>query len=126
MSAEGVIKVADFGLSKDVYTTQYFKIQHSSSEVIKLPIKWMALESIHYEKFTEKTDVVRVYPMSYIIDYYHYIYSIMQWSFGVLCWEVFSVGKTPYPGMTPDYIVETLEAGERLKKPTNSTCTEEM
>lgn len=58
MSAEGVIKVADFGLARDVYTKQYFKVQKSTNEVIKLPIKWMALESIHYEKFDEKSDVV--------------------------------------------------------------------
>ena len=44
---EGVIKVADFGLADDIYTADYFKQSRDSDEPIKLPIKWMALESIH-------------------------------------------------------------------------------
>ena len=55
---EGVIKVADFGLAEDIYTADYFKQSRDSDEPIKLPIKWMALESIHFGRFNEKTDVV--------------------------------------------------------------------
>ena len=60
MSADGVIKVADFGLSEDVYTKNYFRMTEDSSsgKEVKLPIKWMALESIHDGLFSEKTDVV--------------------------------------------------------------------
>ena len=58
ISSDGVIKVADFGLAEDIYTAEYFKQSHDSNEPVKLPIKWMALESIHYGKFNEKTDVV--------------------------------------------------------------------
>ena len=61
ISGEGIIKVADFGLSEDVYTTEYFKQDRSADESVKLPLKWMALESIHYGKFSEKTDVVCEY-----------------------------------------------------------------
>ncbi len=58
ISSDGVIKVADFGLAEDIYTAEYFKQSHDSNEPVKLPIKWMALESRHYGKFNEKTDVV--------------------------------------------------------------------
>ena len=51
-----VIKVADFGLTKSVYEKHYFRQDKSVS--VKLPIKWMAIESIDDAIFTEKTDVV--------------------------------------------------------------------
>ena len=51
----GIIKVADFGLSESLYTNEYyFKQTSDSNSHVKLPIKWMALESIHYGKFSEK------------------------------------------------------------------------
>ena len=56
-----VIKVADFGLSEDIYCKDYFRqiLSGNTQEgVIKLPIKWMALESLSDGIFTEKTDVV--------------------------------------------------------------------
>ena len=61
MSVDGVIKVADFGLSEDVYAKNYFRLNvddSSQKAQVKLPIKWMALESIHDGLFSEKTDVV--------------------------------------------------------------------
>ena len=59
IDGNGVIKVADFGLSVDVYSRNYFKqVEGNESQSIKLPIKWMALESIHDGIFSEKTDVV--------------------------------------------------------------------
>ena len=51
-----VIKVADFGLSVDVYEKNYYRQDGNSS--VKLPIKWMALESINDLVFSEKSDVV--------------------------------------------------------------------
>ena len=51
-----VIKVADFGLSENTYVKNYFR-QGSGS--VKLPIKWMALDSLTDGVFSEKTDVVR-------------------------------------------------------------------
>ena len=50
------MKVADFGLSEDVYTTGYFR--QGKDDHIKLPFKWMALESMTDNIFNEKTDVV--------------------------------------------------------------------
>ena len=41
----------------------------------------------------------------------------MQWSFGVTCWEVYSLGRTPYPTLANHEILDYLEQGRRLKKP---------
>ena len=59
-----VIKVADFGLSEDVYARNYFrqsKLEEEGGEQVKLPVKWMALESLNDGVFSEKTDVVSGY-----------------------------------------------------------------
>ena len=58
MDSNSVIKVADFGLSEDVYARNYFRQGKEEGEV-KLPVRWMALESLQDGIFTEKTDVVR-------------------------------------------------------------------
>ena len=56
---DGVIKVADFGLTEDMYGTNYFRRRHSvTGREDRLPIKWMAPESIEKDIFTEATDVV--------------------------------------------------------------------
>ena len=52
------VKVADFGLSKDLYEKQYYR----QTGEYKLPVKWMALESLEECLFTMKSDVVRVSP----------------------------------------------------------------
>ena len=41
-------------------------------------------------------------------------------------WEIFSGGKSPYPGTNPASLVQNLEAGERMPKPYNSACSDEM
>ena len=58
------VKVADFGLSRDVYETDYYVMQHS----VPLPIKWLAPEALFDRMFTERTDVVSATPIitSYI------------------------------------------------------------
>ena len=63
---KGIIKVADFGLTEDIYTKNYFKqmsnspssSDNKSGDSVKLPVKWMALESLHDGIFSEKSDVV--------------------------------------------------------------------
>ena len=54
-----VAKVADFGLSRDVYLTGYYKM----TENTYLPIKWLALEALFEEKFTTQSDVVSIITM---------------------------------------------------------------
>ena len=48
------IKVADFGLSRDIYSTEYYRVEQH----VTLPVKWMPLESLMDGYFDEKTDVV--------------------------------------------------------------------
>ena len=66
------IKIADFGLTKDVYSTEYYRVnQH-----IPLPVKWMSLESLLDGYFDEKTDVVRAYVCNNIVYLNSYMVSI--------------------------------------------------
>eukprot|EP00731_Ephydatia_muelleri_P030187 Em0021g710a len=104
IDADGVIKVGDFGLSEDVYISGYFRLDKESRGV-KLPFKWLAPESIQDGLFNEKTDM---------------------WSFGVTCWEVFTVGSGPYPGLDPCDLPTFLRNGRRLEKPQNAACSETM
>ena len=53
----GIIKIADFGLSEDIYSKTYFR--QETRATVKLPVKWMALESLQEGIFSEKTDVVK-------------------------------------------------------------------
>ena len=50
--------MADFGLTEDIYFTGYFRQMKNENIPLKLPLKWMAIESIHDGLFNEKTDVV--------------------------------------------------------------------
>ena len=59
-----VIKVSDFGLSEDIYARNYFrqsKLGEEGDHEVKLPVRWMALESLNDGVFTEKTDMVSIY-----------------------------------------------------------------
>ncbi|CAB3981076.1 vascular endothelial growth factor receptor 2-like [Paramuricea clavata] len=95
-----VAKIADFGLARDVYKyQQYLK----TSTVGLLPIKWMAVESIRDALFTEKSDV---------------------WSFGILLWEIFTLGGTPYPGIYVTEVRHYLLQGKRMEPPIH--CPQEM
>ena len=58
LDSQGDIKVGDFGLAEDVYVTGYFRQKERAD--VKLPFKWMAIESLNDAIFTEKTDVVCV------------------------------------------------------------------
>ena len=57
MDSSGLIKVADFGLSEDIYTSTYYR-QEKSDTAVKLPVRWMSPESIADGIFTEMSDVV--------------------------------------------------------------------
>lgn len=63
------VKVADFGLAEDVYTCTYFQLK--TNEESKMPLKWMALESIQLGIFSEKSDVVSltIWHAQYVISW---------------------------------------------------------
>ncbi|KAJ7316539.1 hypothetical protein JRQ81_002701 [Phrynocephalus forsythii] len=86
-----VVKVSDFGMSRYVLDDQY-----TSSMGTKFPIRWSAPEVFCYSRYSTKSDV---------------------WSFGVLMWEIFTEGKTPYENKTNAEVVEDIHAGARLYKP---------
>ena len=59
IDGNGVIKVADFGLTEDMYGTNYFRrTKNETGSEEKVPIRWMAPESIEDDVYTEATDVV--------------------------------------------------------------------
>ena len=65
--------------------------------------------------------------MNWIMQHYMlFFHCAVQWSFGITCWEIFSGGKSPYPGVDPLSVVELLDSGQRLSKPANAACPEEM
>ena len=82
----------------------------------------MAPESIKIGLFSEATDVVRIYyPLKCVL-----MAVIMQWSFGVTCWEVCSSGQIPYPGLHPQHILNHVESGNRLQQPSNGACPDKL
>ncbi|XP_029201846.2 platelet-derived growth factor receptor beta-like isoform X1 [Acropora millepora] len=94
-----VCKISDFGLARDVYRTkQYLKMGKAT-----LPLRWMAIESIFEGITTTKSDV---------------------WSFGVLLWEIVTLGAIPYPAMSKEEVIEQLRIGYRMTKP--SFCSDEL
>ncbi|KAL3287014.1 hypothetical protein HHI36_001500 [Cryptolaemus montrouzieri] len=93
------VKVSDFGLSRDVYTDSvYCKTTNG-----KLPVRWMALESLTHQIYTSQSDV---------------------WSFGILLWEIVSLGAIPYPGVETHDLLSLLMEGERMAKP--HMCPDEI
>ncbi|XP_045919678.1 tyrosine-protein kinase receptor TYRO3 [Micropterus dolomieu] len=86
------VRVADFGLSKKIYSSNYYR----QKVVIRVPIKWMSMESLSESVYTTKSDV---------------------WSFGVTMWEIVSRGRTPYPGVHNHELLDLLLSGHRLKQP---------
>ena len=90
-----VCKVCDFGLTRPVdLQTNVFK----QTKSMKLPVKWMAIESIQQRIFSEKTDV---------------------WSLGITLWEIFEYGAVPYKGVRNIQVQGHLEKGNRLPRPAN-------
>ncbi|XP_054708065.1 hepatocyte growth factor receptor-like [Uloborus diversus] len=93
LSGEGTVKVADFGLSRDIYERDYYS---SDNKKTKLPVKWMAPESLEKGTYTTKTDV---------------------WSYGVVLWELMTRGVTPYPDVDNWDILQYLKSGRRMPQP---------
>ena len=72
ISQSGVIKVTDFGLAESIYTSGYYRQDRSDSDAaVRLPYKWLPLESLQDSIFTEKSDVVRVYVYFILCTYFN-------------------------------------------------------
>ncbi|XP_028172881.1 tyrosine-protein kinase receptor torso-like isoform X2 [Ostrinia furnacalis] len=94
VTSDRTLKIADFGLSRDVYEENLYKQKGNG----KLPMKWMAPESLTRRIYTTQSDV---------------------WSFGVVMWEVVSVGASPYAGVPTARLPRLLRAGYRMPRPVN-------
>ena len=130
-----VIKVADFGLAVNTGDKDYYRL--SSNMGIKLPVMWMAPESLANRVFSEMSDVVSTCTQYFSETVYAFnviqicicstMYLLLfQWSYGVTCWEIFSGGQAPYAGTKPSSLLSLLQEGERLKIPKNSACSDDM
>uniref|UniRef100_A0A8C1J2I6 receptor protein-tyrosine kinase n=1 Tax=Cyprinus carpio TaxID=7962 RepID=A0A8C1J2I6_CYPCA len=96
LKSDFMVQIADYGIADLLYPDdkKYFFNE------INTPIKWMALESIMFRRYTHQSDV---------------------WSYGVTVWEMMSYGAEPYSAMRPQEVPDLLEKGERLSQP--QICT---
>ncbi|KAL3083152.1 hypothetical protein niasHS_010954 [Heterodera schachtii] len=92
-----IVKIADFGMARDIYRNDYYRKGGKAF----LPVRWMPPESFLDGLFTTKTDV---------------------WAFGVLLWEIFSLGYIPYSGRENHEVMRLIVAGDRLDPPIGVPC----
>uniref|UniRef100_A0A8C9U2Y1 non-specific protein-tyrosine kinase n=1 Tax=Scleropages formosus TaxID=113540 RepID=A0A8C9U2Y1_SCLFO len=97
VSSTDCVKLGDFGLSRYMEDSSYYKASKG-----KLPIKWMAPESINFRRFTSASDV---------------------WMFGVCMWEILMYGVKPFQGVKNNDVIGRIENGERLAMPHNCPPT---
>ncbi|XP_043363230.1 focal adhesion kinase 1 isoform X8 [Dermochelys coriacea] len=97
VSSTDCVKLGDFGLSRYMEDSTYYKASKG-----KLPIKWMAPESINFRRFTSASDV---------------------WMFGVCMWEILMHGVKPFQGVKNNDVIGRIENGERLPMPPNCPPT---
>ncbi|XP_070550430.1 fibroblast growth factor receptor 3-like [Ptychodera flava] len=94
-----VCKISYFGLAHDVIEED----QYERNTQARLPIRWMSMESLLDGIFTTMSDV---------------------WSFGIVLWEIATMGYKPYPGMSGQEVISSLHEGSRMPKLLN--CDEEF
>ncbi|ODN05359.1 Fibroblast growth factor receptor 3 [Orchesella cincta] len=94
-----ILKISDFGLSRDVYEQNLYKISSKGS----IPVKWLAPECLLKDVYTMKSDV---------------------WSYSILLWEIFTYGGCPYPGVSTNNVFDLLKNGYRMDRPEH--CPEDV
>ncbi|CAH6798078.1 fibroblast growth factor receptor 4 [Phodopus roborovskii] len=94
VTEDDVMKIADFGLARGVHHIDYYKKTSNG----RLPVKWMAPEALFDRVYTHQSDV---------------------WSFGILLWEIFTLGGSPYPGIPVEELFSLLREGHRMDRPPN-------
>ncbi|GMR51756.1 hypothetical protein PMAYCL1PPCAC_21951, partial [Pristionchus mayeri] len=92
LTANRVVKIADFGMAKSE-NKGYYRMRNSN---VPVPFRWMSLESMETLKFTVESDV---------------------WSYGIVLYEIFSLGSHPYPGVQADFLHEYIKSGQRNPRP---------
>ncbi|XP_065662116.1 ephrin type-B receptor 5 isoform X5 [Hydra vulgaris] len=99
IGAEKNIKISDFGLTRKVND----ELNYMSKKSRRLPVKWMSVEAIFDQIFTSSSDV---------------------WSYGVVLFEIVTLGGTPYPTISNRELLTLLKTGYRMERPEN--CSEPM
>ncbi|XP_063955902.1 fibroblast growth factor receptor 3-like isoform X2 [Lytechinus pictus] len=94
-----ICKISDFGLADDIYQRGYKRLAPER----KRPVKWVSLETNTQGKCSIQSDV---------------------WSFGIVLYEIYTLGGVPYPGMDGRYVISKLQQGYRMERPT--MCPEEI
>lgn len=93
------IKISDFGLSRFV-SDELIYVSNNKSR--KLPVKWMSIEAIYHQEFTTASDV---------------------WAYGIVLFEIVTLGGTPYPSIGNRELCKMLKSGYRMDKPENCEDT---
>lgn len=92
VTEKNVLKISDFGMSREEADGVYA----ASGGLRQVPVKWTAPEALNYGRYSSESDV---------------------WSFGILLWEAFSLGASPYPNLSNQQTREFVEKGGRLPCP---------